>query len=122
MPHPTQHKQSLPPLWHEAFAFTQAIERAVRQFPRYYKYTLGQELRSNALRAWLLVDKAVRYTKRNQTYLAQLIEVIDELKLQLQLAKQVQALQSYAVFTQLSTHIVSMGKQSGGWYKRVHPH
>lgn len=119
MAHPTQHNPSLPPLWHETFLFTELVEQAVKQFPRYYKYTLGQELRHNAMRAVLLIDKAVRYNQDKLIYLAQLIEVIDELKLQLQVAKQLQALHSYDTFAKLTKHIVSMGKQSGGWYKRV---
>lgn len=37
------------PLWRDANGLLLAIEQAVRHFPRYHKYTLGADLRRQAM-------------------------------------------------------------------------
>ena len=44
---------------------------------------------------------------------------VDDLKLQIQLAKELQVFRNFAEFERLSVLAVQIGKQSGGWLRRV---
>ena len=46
------------PIWRDANRMLLAIEQAVRQFTRYYKYTLGTELRRQAMQMCRLIIRA----------------------------------------------------------------
>lgn len=48
-------------------------------------------------------------------WLLRLVRAIDDLKLQLQLAKELALFQHFAEFEQLAGLAVEVGKQSGGW-------
>jgi hypothetical protein len=43
-------------LWRDTSRFLVEVNRAVRQFSRYHKYTLGNELRWQAVAIWGLVS------------------------------------------------------------------
>ncbi len=105
------------PIWRDANQFLLAIEKVVKHFPRYHKYTLGTELRKNALQMCLLIQQAWQQKQQQCALLLQLKQVIDEIKIQLHLAKKLQALPSFSTFEWLSKQAVQLGKQNGGWYK-----
>jgi len=44
---------------------------------------------------------------------------INDLKLQIQLAKELQAFRNFAEFERLSALAVQSGKQSGGWLRKL---
>lgn len=46
------------PVWQTALDLAVHLEKAVRRFPRYHKYTLGTELRQTAQRLCRLVARA----------------------------------------------------------------
>jgi hypothetical protein len=52
-----RHLQHLP-IWRDANALLLAIEQAVQRFPRYHKYTLGSDLRRQAMGICRLVVRA----------------------------------------------------------------
>jgi len=52
------------PVWRDVNRFLLAIEQAVYRFPRYHKYTLGSELRKNALLICNLIQRAWRYKEQ----------------------------------------------------------
>ncbi len=71
------------PIWRDANRFLLSIEKVVKLFPRYHKYTLGTELRNNALKICNLIHQA--WQKKNQqcVFLLHLKYCIDEIKIQL---------------------------------------
>jgi len=116
------------PIWRDANRFLLAIEKTVKQFPRYHKYTLGTELRNNALQICNLINRAWQQKQyamgagmhRNGQQcelLLQLKILIDEVKIQLHLAKKLQAIKHFTTFEWLAKQAVQLGKQNGGWYK-----
>ncbi len=107
------------PIWRDANALLIAVENTVRHFPRYHKYTLGSEMRLKAMQICRLIAYAWQNKSRTPTVLPRLVDAVDDLKIQIQLAKELQALQNFAHFQQLTELAVSVGKQSGGWYRRV---
>ncbi len=80
------------PIWRDANQFLLAIEKVVKLFPKYHKYTLGTELRQNALKVCNLIHQAWQERSKQCDCLQQLKYCIDEIKIQLHLAKKLQAL------------------------------
>ena len=104
------------PIWRDANRLLLSVERVVRRFPRYHKYTLGSELRQQAMLICRLIHRAWR---ERQWVCRWLVRAIDDLKLQLQLAKELALFQHFAEFEQLAGLAVEVGKQSGGWLRRA---
>ncbi len=107
------------PIWRDANCLLLEMERAVKHFPRYYKYTLGSELRSQAMLVCRLVGRAWQDKAKTRYWLENLIPAIDDLKIQLQLAKDLHVFRNFAEFERLTTLTMGLGKQSGGWLRRL---
>ncbi len=109
------------PLWRDATRLAVELENAVRQFPRFHKYAIGSDLRRQALAVCQRVARAAQCAdaaQRNR-HIEQLVWQVEDLKITLQLAKEVEAFASFAQFQSLAELAVALGKQSGGWWKRV---
>jgi hypothetical protein len=78
------------PIWREANRLLLEVEVAVRNFPRYHKYSLGTELRHQAMEVCRLILRAADRLEVQLPRVQVLVEAVDDLKLQLQLAKGLQ--------------------------------
>ena len=95
------------------------VEQTVRSVSRYHRYTLGTELRQQAMQVFRLVHKAWRDKTNQSKHLKNLAWAIDDLKLTLQTAKECHAFISFAQFEHVAQELRSLGKQCGGWLKAV---
>lgn len=95
------------PLWCDANRLLLAIEQALRDFPRYHKYTLGTDMRRQAMTISRLVRRAA---PRGDDQLQRVVRLVE---------KELQAFQSFKHFQSLTELVVAVGKQSGGWRKRL---
>lgn len=97
------------------------LEQAVRRFARYHKYALGQDLRRSAHRVCLQVARAndAAGAEARTQALDALVRGVEEVKTLLALALELGAFASFNDFAQASELAVSLGKQSGGWRRRV---
>ena len=107
------------PLWRDAMQLLIEVETVVKYFPRYHKYTLGTELRQNSMRIVRLIQRAFLDKPNIISYLTRLVFAIDDIKLQLFLAKELKIYRNFSVFERLSGLAISIGKQSSGWKKAV---
>jgi hypothetical protein len=107
------------PIWRDSRRLLLEVEKSVRRFPRYHKYTLGSELRAQAMKICRLVARAWRDKARAQYWLERLVPAVDDLKLQIQLGKELQAFANFAEFESLAALAVEVGKQSGGWLRHA---
>ena len=107
------------PIWRDANRLLLEMEQSVKHFPRYHKYTLGSELRTQAMLICRLVGRAWRDKPNAQYWLEKLVPAVDDLKIQLQLAKELQVFRNFAEFERLVTLTMDVGKQSGGWLRRL---
>ena len=73
------------PIWRDASQLLLETERAVRHFTRYHKYTLGTEMRQQAMKICQLVSRAWRDKAHTADILPRLVLAVDDLKIQLQL-------------------------------------
>ncbi|QVL49252.1 MAG: four helix bundle protein [Thiocapsa sp.] len=105
------------PIWRDANRLLLGIEQAVRQFPRYHKYTLGTDLRRQAMTVCRLILRAADKGEGQRARVTRVVEAVDDLKIQIQLGKELQAFHSFRQFQELAELAVAVGKQSGGWRK-----
>lgn len=96
------------------------IEQAVRSFVRYHKYTIGSELRTQAMAVVRLCHRAWRDRSRQAYWVSELIWAIDELKLSLQLGSQLRAFKSFSQFELLIRTAEEVGRCAGGWKRQLH--
>jgi len=96
------------------------IEQAVRGFARYHKYTLGSELRSQAMTVLRICHRTWRDRNRQLQWVSELIWAIDELKLSLQLGSQLHAFKSFKQFESLIRATEEVGRCAGGWKRQLH--
>lgn len=107
------------PLWRDANRLLLEVEQAVRHFPRYHKYTLGSELRSQAMAIVRQIQRAWHDKENSLPHLDTLVAAVDDLKIQINLAKELQAFRNFAEFQRIGELAVNIGKQCGGWRRRA---
>ena len=107
------------PLWRDANQLLLLVEQAVRHFPRYHKYTLGTDLRRQAMNVCRLIARAYHDREGRRPLVQRLNGEVDDLKIALQLAKELAVFRNFKEFESIVTLAVSVGKQSGGWKQRL---
>lgn len=100
------------PIWREVNKLMVAIEQAVKSFPRYHKYTLGSELRTNAHRLCQVVHRVATRQHNRHKLLQQLVELIDDLKCRIGIAQSLNAFKSFKQFESVTYLVVGLGKQA----------
>lgn len=108
------------PIWKDAIDLAVHLEKAVQRFPRYHKYSLGSDLRECARRLCRLVVRAneARAAARGKV-LEELVLTVEDMKTLLTLGQETRAFGSFNEFATAADLVVSLGKQSGGWWRRV---
>ena len=117
----------LPPIYRDARRLLLHTEQVVQRFSRYHKYTVGADLRAQAMRLMRGVHRAV-YDKANQArHVQDLVWQVDDYKITLQLGQEVGAFMhglkgktrkptaAFAAFEAAALLAASIGKQCGGW-------
>ncbi|MDP2141331.1 MAG: four helix bundle protein [Gammaproteobacteria bacterium] len=91
------------------------LERVVRGFARYHKYTLGTDIRNQAMTVVRHCHRAWRDRARQEYWKSELVWAIDELKLSLQIGSQIHAFKSFSQFESLIRTAEELGRCAGGW-------
>ena len=124
-------RPTLPPIYRDCRRLLVHTEQAVRGFSRYHKYTVGTDLRQNAMRIMRTVHRAVYDKTQHAKHLDALVWAVDDYKLTLQLSMEVQAFTHagkgalrFAAFETAAVLAATIGKQCGGWqqHTRVQTH
>lgn len=106
------------PIYKAATDLVVVLDRVVRGFSRYHKYTLGSRLRDAAIEVTLMIARANRREDR-AALLPELCGLVEELKLLVNLGKEVQAFASFSPFAQVMEQVVGVARQAEGWRKSV---
>ncbi|NCA71257.1 MAG: four helix bundle protein [Sphingobacteriia bacterium] len=111
------------PIWRDANRLLLAIEQAVRQFPRDHKYTLGTDLRRQAMRVCQLILRAVNKGDDQLARVSWVVDAVDDLKLQIQLGKALQLFQGLGQSLRRAGRsycfVAEAGHLPGGMKRRV---
>ncbi|HRC61599.1 MAG TPA: four helix bundle protein [Dehalococcoidia bacterium] len=113
-------RDGLPPIVKLSTRLLVDLERAVRRFPRYHKYAVGADLRAQAMAVARCAQRAWRDRAHQLERVDQLGIAIDELKLTMQLGKEIEVFQSFGEFEALARVASDLGRQCGGWRKQLH--
>jgi hypothetical protein len=109
------HYENLP-IYKAALDLAIYIEKIVRFFSRYHKYTIGTDLRDTSRRILVLVAKANIKEDRVETLL-EALEKLDELKILIRLCKELKAFRSFKSFEFATKSIMEVSKQCEGWLR-----
>lgn len=91
----------------------------MRRFARFHKYNVGTDLRTGAMQVARCIHKAWRDPDQRLARVGELCSVVDDLKISLQLGKEVKAFGSFAEFEAIAKLVNELGQQSGGWLKSL---
>lgn len=115
-------------IWRDAEQLMVQTEQAVRQFSRCptlkSKHNLGQDLRKLAKQVLSYVTHAINQKAYfchcvGCHWVERLVPVIDELKLNIQVAKTLSIFASFKVFEQLASLAVAVSRQTMAWQKKL---
>ena len=113
----------LPPIVKDAERLLVEIEQAVSRFNRAHRYALGADMRRQATDVLRHCNRAWRDRPRQLHWVRELVWAIDELKQSLQIGQKLRVFRSFAQFEVLIRNAESLGKQAGGWCRRLQqPH
>lgn len=112
--------RELPEIAKTAMRVLAAVERSVLRFGRAHRYTLGADLRQQAMAVARIAHLAWRQRGRQLQIVRELSTAIDNLKLTLQLGQMVDAFRSFREFEALARIVNDLGRQCGGWLKALH--
>ena len=123
----------LPPVYRDCQRLLLHTEQSVMRFSRYHKYTVGTDLRKQAFTLMRTVHRAVYDRTQQSQHIHTLLWQVDDFKLTLQLASDIGAFvqtsskaakpqgAGFAAFETAARLAVAIGKQCGGWLKKVQP-
>jgi len=101
-------------------------EEVVRCFARYHKYTVGTDLRTQAMSLMRGVNRACFDTAQQAQHVQALVWLVDDYKLTLQLAMEVGAFKNaakgqahFGQFEEAANLAANIGKQCGGWQQKT---
>lgn len=107
------------PIWRDANRLLLETEQVVRSFCRYHKYSIGEQLRATAMRLCQSIHRAVSRKHSHIKLVQQVTELVDDFKLQIQLARELKAFANFTQFQRVAELAVGLGKQAGGWLKQA---
>jgi hypothetical protein len=115
-----------PPIFAVIARLRADIERAVTgNFPRKHRYASGQDLRDRITAVATAANRAWRDRENAGHWTSRLVWEVDELKLAMRLAKDLNAFASFRQFEHLIRQAEDLGRQCGGWNRqnstRNHP-
>lgn len=102
------------PVFRTAMDVVVRVDSDVRGFSKAHRYTLGAKLRDASTELPLLVARANTREGRGEA-LALLCRRAEELKLLLQIAKEVQAFSSFSRFAETMKQVMSLAQQAEAW-------
>jgi len=96
------------------------IEKIVRSFSRYNKYTHGSALRLKASEILSLVVRANALDRDSRIDVLQELGLrIEELKVQVRVCKELRVFHNFNSFTIAINHVLSLAKQNEGWMRSL---
>lgn len=127
-------KALLPPIYRDCRRLLLHTEQVVRRFSRYHKYTVGTDLRQQAMGIMRGVHMAVYDRAHQAEHVAHLVWAVDGYKLTLQLCIELgafvhskarkptgtlEAAPGFAAFETAAQLAATIGKQCGGWHRQT---
>ena len=105
------------PIFRAAFDLAVHIEKIVKHFSRYHKYTLGSELRNRSRQIVEAIIHANSEREQRRQFLLSLREDLEQFKVLTRLCHESGGFQSTRAYLYVSEQIVNIAKQNEGWLR-----
>jgi len=102
------------PVYRDTYKLVLKIFEVTQNFSREYKYTLGQDMKRDAMRLVRSIYRANKATTKKQEYLEAFLDDFELLKLEIRLCTDMKML-SIKRLSELSRLMDCVGKQVTGW-------
>jgi len=102
------------PIFKSALELAVYMEKIVRGFEKYHKYTMGVELREKSKNILYLINRA-NLSENKKLAITNLRDGCEDMKMLIQLSKELQAFKSFKQFEYSSMLVVGVCKQAQGW-------
>lgn len=106
-------------IFREAYDLAVHLEKIVRNFSRYHKYTLGTELRNQSRRVLDLIVRANEATEGRAARLLELRQELESLKVLARLCQDSGAFANTRSYLYVAERITKLAKQNEGWLKQT---
>jgi len=114
-------RYSPPPIIKAIETLLADTERVAARFVRTYRYDVGKEIRLQTMQVFHLANRACRDHEHVAYWVGELVWAIDDLRMQWQTAKRINATGSLAQFEHIIVQVDKVGRQAGGWKRELHP-
>ncbi|MCG2697572.1 four helix bundle protein [Candidatus Parcubacteria bacterium] len=106
------------PLYHKSYLLIKYFYRLVKNFPKHYKYTLGQSMIDLSWQCLDLVLAANVLPNKDKYYkILELSAVFDKLKLRIRMTQEIGLISSKQFAHLQVNYIAAIGEMIGGWLK-----
>lgn len=102
------------PVYRDTYKLVLKIFEVTQNFSREYKYTLGQDMKRDAMQLVRSIYRANKATTKKQEYLEAFLDDFELLKLEIRLCTDMKML-SVKKLSELSLLMDGIGKQVTGW-------
>ena len=106
------------PIYKKSLDLTVWVEKTVRNFPLYHKYTIGSELREKSREITILIARANVKRERKETLL-KIRDKLEELKIVIRICKELKVFKSFNSYEFAVRQVVEIARQNEGWIKKT---
>ena len=103
------------PIYKSAYDLLIELMYITKEFPREYKYTLGEKIQNSVTELLIMIYKA-NSSKDKKEYIEKIIEDVQFLDIYLRICNDIKILPQ-ARYCRLSQQTYAIAKQSAGWLK-----
>lgn len=102
------------PIYKTTYELLETVTRKNKDFPRDFKYSLGDKIRSECIELVVFIYKANSVRQQRRDHLQQILERVQVIELMLRLAKDLHLL-SVTAFSEIVLLTDSLARQAQGW-------
>ncbi len=107
------------PIFKEAYDLTVHLEKIVRNFSRYHKYTLGTDLRNKSRHILEKIVEANNAAEDREARLLELRQELESFKVITRLCQDSGAFGSTRSYLHVAERITNLARQNEGWLKKT---
>ena len=102
------------PIYKTTYELLEKVMRKTKDFPRDFKYSLGDKIRNECIELVVFIYKANSMRQKREDHLQQILERVQVIELMLRLAKDLR-LFNVAAFSEIVLLTDSLARQAQGW-------
>lgn len=104
------------PIYKTTYELLEKVTRKTKDFPRDFKYSLGDKIRNECIELVVFIYKANTLRNQREENLKQILERVQVIELMLRLSKDLRLL-NVAAFSEIVLLTDSIARQTQGWIK-----